>query len=225
MTASEKPYVVLHNAVSANGRITGFEADQALYYALAGTWHEDATLVGSGTFLAVPGPFPEEDHHAFEPPFEIGTDNRPLLVVPDSGGRIRFWHYLKSLPFWREGIALCTGATPADHIDYLEKRHVHVVRVGEDRVDFSRALALLRDEFSIRTIRVDGGGTLNGVLLRAGLVDEISIVVSPCLAGGNPDGIFREPGVSAGTITLELIEARALENDHVWIRYRVAKCA
>jgi 2,5-diamino-6-(ribosylamino)-4(3H)-pyrimidinone 5'-phosphate reductase len=225
MTAPEKPYVVLHNAVSADGRITGFEADQALYYSLASAWHEDATLVGSGTFLAVPGPFPEEDHHAFEPPFEIGTDTRPLLVVPDSRGRIRFWHYLKSLPFWREGIALCTGATPPEHRAYLEERHIRVIDAGEDRVDFARALAVLRSEFSVRTIRVDSGGTLNGVLLRAGLVDEISIVVSPCLAGGNPGGIFREPASPAGPIVLELMEAKAIEKDHVWIRYRVAKNA
>jgi len=38
--------VVIHNAVSADGRLTGFEVDMAEYYRLAGTWPEDATLCG-----------------------------------------------------------------------------------------------------------------------------------------------------------------------------------
>jgi 2,5-diamino-6-(ribosylamino)-4(3H)-pyrimidinone 5'-phosphate reductase len=32
-------------------------------------------------------------------------------------------------------------------------------------------------------VRTDAGGTLNGVLVRAGLVDELSVVVAPQLAG------------------------------------------
>ncbi|TAL36590.1 MAG: RibD family protein [Spirochaetes bacterium] len=224
MSGKDRPHVVLHNAISADGRITGFEADQALYYRLAGTWNEDATLVGADTFLAVPGPFPDEDHHTFEPPFEIGTDNRPLLVVPDSRGRLRIWHYLKSLPFWREGISLCSAATPPEHRAYLRERHIHAIEAGADHVDLAHALAILKSEFLVNTVRVDSGGTLNGALLRAGLVDEMSLLVSPCLAGGIPNGIFREPALPAGAgpIRLELMEAQKLEQGHLWVRYRIA---
>jgi riboflavin biosynthesis pyrimidine reductase len=35
----------------------------------------------------------------------------------------------------------------------------------------------------VTAVRVDAGGTLNGQLLAAGLVDEIDIVVAPHLAG------------------------------------------
>jgi len=35
-------------------------------------------------------------------------------------------------------------------------------------------------------------GRLNGVLFRAGLVDEVSVLVNPCLVGGtSPRSIFR----------------------------------
>ena len=35
-------------------------------------------------------------------------------------------------------------------------------------------------------MRVDSGGALNGALLRAGLVDEISLLVHPVLVGDAP---------------------------------------
>ena len=34
-----------------------------------------------------------------------------------------------------------------------------------------------------RVVRVDSGGGLNGALLQAGPVDEVSLLVHPCLVG------------------------------------------
>ena len=48
------PRVIIHNAVSANGRIDWFEADVGVLYDLAGRWHGNCALVGSGTYLASP---------------------------------------------------------------------------------------------------------------------------------------------------------------------------
>ena len=36
-----------------------------------------------------------------------------------------------------------------------------------------------------RNVRVDSGGALNGALLRAGLVDEVSLLVHPRIVGGD----------------------------------------
>jgi len=48
------PRVIIHNAVSANGRINWFEADVGVLYDLAGRWYGDCALVGSGMDLASP---------------------------------------------------------------------------------------------------------------------------------------------------------------------------
>ena len=46
----------------------------------------------------------------------------------------------------------------------------------------------------MKVVSVDRGGTLNGILLRDGLVDEISILVCPSRVGGmSPKSIFRTP--------------------------------
>jgi hypothetical protein len=46
------PQVILHTAMSLDGRITGFPADLDIYYSLAAQWNPDAILFGSETVLA-----------------------------------------------------------------------------------------------------------------------------------------------------------------------------
>jgi len=63
-------------------------------------------------------------------------------------------------------------------------------------------------------VRVDSGGALNGALLRAGLVDEISLLVHPVLVGDAP----RWHGSPApGPLNLAPLEGGASD----WLRYRV----
>ena len=45
------PWVIIYNAVSLDGRITGFDADVELYYELASKWDVDAVLMGNNTVL------------------------------------------------------------------------------------------------------------------------------------------------------------------------------
>jgi 2,5-diamino-6-(ribosylamino)-4(3H)-pyrimidinone 5'-phosphate reductase len=47
-----RPRVILHNAVSLDGRVTGFFVDLGIYYRLASHWGEDVTLAGCDTLLA-----------------------------------------------------------------------------------------------------------------------------------------------------------------------------
>lgn len=64
------PYVILYNAVSLDGHITGFNADVEVYYELASKWDIDAVLMGSNTILtgfnAKPGEFREDNVEALK---------------------------------------------------------------------------------------------------------------------------------------------------------------
>ena len=67
-------------------------------------------------------------------------------------------------------------------------------------------------------------GTLNGILLRAGLVNEVSLMIVPVLAGGESVvSFFRAPklGGVEGLIDLRLKHVERLENDVLWLRYDV----
>jgi 2,5-diamino-6-(ribosylamino)-4(3H)-pyrimidinone 5'-phosphate reductase len=205
------PRVVVHVAISLDARIDGFEPDVGTYYDLIGTWQEDATLCGSGTILAAqPEPDPE-DAPSPEPP-DPG-DTRPLLAVIDSRGRIRSWSKLIAAGHWRGGLALCSGATPGHHLEYLSGHNIEYEVLGSDRVELERAIKSLAERGS-RMIRIDAGPTLNGLALRSGLVDELSLLVHPVVAGeGRP---FAE-GLDAPIEMRELSSEK--RGELLWLRY------
>ena len=219
------PRVILHNAVSMDGRIDWFTPDIGLFYELASRWEEDATLAGSDTILNAPDEA-AEDEDVSEPPKKCPDDKRPLLVVPDSQGRVRNLHVLRKQPYWRDAVALCSRSTPKDYLNYLSQRHIDYIVAGDEHVDLQAALKELNARYGVKTGRVDSGGTLNGGLLRAGLVDEISVLLHPSLVGGTtPRSLFRAPDLtsSEGVIQLKLTHMERLAGDIVWLQYKVAK--
>jgi 2,5-diamino-6-(ribosylamino)-4(3H)-pyrimidinone 5'-phosphate reductase len=220
------PKVIIHNAVSLDGRITGFDVDLELYYEIATGFGEDATLVGSGTMLTSGDEIPEETEEDIKKPKPKPDDDRSILAIPDSKGRVRIWHALRRWPYWRDHVALITKNTPKDYIEYLEKRSIDYIVAGSDKVDLKTALERLNARFGVKLVRVDSGGTLNGVLLRAGLVDEVSILLHHTLVGRkNTISVFKDDGQTSdeGVIKLKLLKFEKLKDDIVWLRYEVVK--
>lgn len=213
--AHVRPKVIVHQAVSLDGRIDGFEPDVGLFYALASRFEEDLTLAGSETILAQAGP--DADESAPIPPPARG-DRRPLLAVVDSRGRVHGWGGLLASPYWRGGIALTSSSTPKIYGDRLKDRGLEVLTVGDERVDLRRALELLHRRHGIERVRVDSGGELSSVLLRAGLVDVISLLVHSVLAGPKARPFFRGEGSS---IPLKVLGCEKVGEDKAWVRYEV----
>jgi 2,5-diamino-6-(ribosylamino)-4(3H)-pyrimidinone 5'-phosphate reductase len=202
--AADRPHVVVHVAVSLDGATTGFDPDVARFYELIETWKEDVTLAGADTILAqeealanaeLPGP----------------TADAPALAVVDGRGRVSAWEALRDCGHWSDVVALRCETTPAD-----ARAAPRQLVVGGDRVDLAAALTALA-RGGARVVRVDSGGGLNGALLKQGLVDELSLLVHPVLAGesGRPwHGRLAPP---AGA--LELIASNEPGGGLVWIRY------
>lgn len=63
------------------------------------------------------------------------------------------------------------------YIDYLNQNNISWIATGKEHVDLKRAMAILADKFGIKRLAVVGGGKINGRFLKAGLVDEISILL------------------------------------------------
>jgi 2,5-diamino-6-(ribosylamino)-4(3H)-pyrimidinone 5'-phosphate reductase len=226
------PRVILHSAVSADGRIDGHVPDIGLYYGLAAKFEEDATLGGSETLLRAPGQGTDADVAAGGPgaepvPAAAGEpDDRPLLVLVDSRGRVRNLAWWRSQSYWRDIVVLASRATPRDYLDYLKSLRIEALIHGDNKTDLRAGLEALAFRYGVRAVRVDSGGTLNGVLLRQGLVDEFSLLVSPALVGGtSPRSSFRAPDLEtpAGAIPLRLVYLEKFDGGSVWLRYEVVK--
>jgi dihydrofolate reductase len=85
--------------------------------------------------------------------------------------------------------------------------------VREDAAGFVRSLKTKAGG----SIIVMGGGELGTALIEGGAVDEIGLNVHPLLLGGGTP-FFQD---MAARIGLELIEARPIAKDCVFLRYRV----
>jgi 2,5-diamino-6-(ribosylamino)-4(3H)-pyrimidinone 5'-phosphate reductase len=188
------------------------------YYGLASTWKEDLTLVGSGTILTAPMEEHEETEDDFKQVDIDATDTRPAMAVVDSGGKVRIWSALRKSGYWKDFIALVSETTHTEYLDYLDERHVSWIKAGKDKVDLQKALEEL-GERGFETVRVDAGGILNSLLLEQGLVDEVSVLIHPALAGEAGKPFYK----SANPVNLKLMECKQLEADLVWLRYTVVK--
>ena len=216
------PRIVLHNEVSLDGRMDWITPDLGQYYELAGTWHADAILAGSETILKAPEQ--KQDAEIAKPDSENGQGESflPLLVVPDSRGRIRNWLFWRYQPYWRDVVVLCSQATPSTYLEYLREHSIDSVTAGDDQVNLPAALEELAARYGTKLIRVDSGGTLNGVLLRAGLVDEVSLLIDPCLVGGTTArSFFRATDLEGpeDLIPLKLVQFEEVKGGVIWLRY------
>lgn len=234
------PRVTIYNEISVDGRMHWLPAPPGApfqYYELSVRWPVDAILMGSATAFA-PDAQETEDAAVEEPmPSRQGpppgwtiplSEPRPLLVVPDSRGRVHNWRQLQAQPWWRDHIALCSRATPPSYLDYLRKRHVTAIIAGNDHVDYREAFKQVHERYGVRTLRTDCGGTLNGVLLRAGLVDELSVLVNPSLVGGRmgaslPFVDAPDPTSPDDVMRLRLLDVERVKGDVLWLRYRVIR--
>lgn len=203
-----RPYVVVHVAVSLDGATTGFAADVGSFYRLVATWHEDVTLSGADTVLA-------QEAALRDGPRPGPSPDGPILAVVDSRARVHEWAALHEAGYWSDVIALRSKTTP-QHDD----PGVAEIVAGSTRVDLTAVLRLLRDR-GASLVRVDSGGGLIGALLRANLVDEVSLLVHPCLSDGTGHPWYGEPDAATAAAQLELMAAEAL-GQLVWLRYRAA---
>ncbi|MDD1683822.1 MAG: RibD family protein [Methanoregula sp.] len=223
------PKVILHTAASLDGRITNFPADLELYYGLAAQWNPDAILFGSETVLSAvrDNPLlevPPEHEEMFTPPRGAETDPRPLLVIADSRGRVRCWDAIRKWPYMRDVLALCSSSTPQEYLDYLKERRIGTVVAGSDLIDMRAALDTLYRKYGVKVLRVDSGGTLNSVLLHAGLVSEVSVLIHPFIAGGKADPTMSDPqkaGIMELHLPLRLQSADVVGDGVVWARYTI----
>ena len=210
-----RPKVILHIGCSLDGRIDWLKPDNFVYYRVIHDWQVDAMLSGSKTMLVA-----EMSTEA-----DIRKLDDQYLVVVDSRGQIHNWGIIKRQAYWNDTpIVLCSQSTPSDYLQMLREIGVHYLVHGEDRVDLAAALEALKDKFGIQTLRVDSGGILAGVLLRAHLVDEVSVVISPQLTGGmSPKSIFVAPDLHSfeDIVDLQLIEHEILDENYVHLYYRI----
>ncbi len=99
-----------------------------------------------------------------------------------------------------------------------------LILAGSSRVDLSRAVTLLREQFGIKKLLVEGGATLNFSFLEAGLMDELFLTIAPKVKGGATlPTVVDGPGLPADEVRrLELLSVYRAGSE-LYLRYRMAE--
>lgn len=119
-------------------------------------------------------------------------------------------------------VAVLSERVSDDYLAFLRGTGVSYLLCGARDVDLALMLEKIASRFGVKTLMLEGGGRINGSLLQAGLIDEVSVIVSPVADGrmGTP-ALFDVDGDDATPhrLALESVERRA--DDTLWLRYRV----
>ncbi|MBU0497520.1 MAG: dihydrofolate reductase family protein [Candidatus Thermoplasmatota archaeon] len=223
-----RPKIIMHNTISLDGSLTNFCVNMELHYRILGTFNADAHLIGSNTAKSGLDLFldtiPPETPKNKEPPKPQLTDIRPLWILIDSHAQMyNLLHIFRQYEFCKDVIVLITSKTPAKYSEYLTSRHYHIIRSGTQHVNLNQALEILHKHYHINTIVTDTGHTLNSILLRQGLLDEISLIINPVIVGQNQLNVFKTLSQSIQPNQLHLLKSTPLENNSIHLHYEIIK--
>jgi riboflavin-specific deaminase-like protein len=194
-----------------SGGIRGGRGDRELFHALRA--HADAILVGTGTLRAESyGRWIRDDG------VQAIRDAAGLAAPPIGVTLTRRGDVPWDIPlFSGESRVLVYSGTELE-VPAAVTAEVEVVPMAGPEP--AAVVADLRDR-GVRSILCEGGATLNGALLRAGVVDELHLAVAPQLVGGT-DALPVAAGALAGDVALEPVDAYVCAGA-LLLRYRAVR--
>ncbi len=227
-----KPHVTVHMITSVDGRIktsrwSPFEG-RGEYEKVHDQLEGDAWMCGRVTmsgYARGTAPYPATAEKLPRTDHVARRDAASYAVALDASG---------VLAWGRDAIdadhlvVVLSESVPDSHLAGLRRDGVSYVFGGEREIDFARVLETLNREFGIARLLVEGGGRINGSLLKAGVVDELSLLLAPAvdgLAGGG--ALFDYDGApddgTAKGLRLTLTASQPREGGVMWLRYKVER--
>lgn len=250
MSKYNRPYVIMQMSASVDGRIafgpglTMFDkrpADDLLLdagpiwekvtEAIHTEWHPQGTMMGSGTVVSDHTPIRKLPAYSGDVsalyddflPEEIVAATRHWSILVDGRGRGRSGYKATENPGGHM-VHLVSNSAPVEYLAFLRQEGIPYLMGGDNHVDLAGALHKLYAKLRIRTMCLWGGGTLNGAMLRAGLIDEMHLILWPLLIGG-----CRTPSLAdcadlssdKQPSLLLLVSAQIQEGGYLWLHYKV----
>ncbi len=226
-----KPHVICLMASSVDGRThhsrwrpkgAGSEWFEKIHDELGG----DAWLIGrvTGSEFAKGKPYPATTAEKF--PREnwfARRDAKAFGIVLDAHGKIGWGRSdIGGDPI----VVVLTESVPDAHLAGLRGEGVSYIFAGKSEIDLTLTLDILNRELGVKRLLLEGGGSANGAFLRAGLVDELNLILCPAVDGarGAPivfDSTEAESEQRAPVTAMTLESTRPLGDGVLLLRYLI----
>ncbi len=234
MRTQTRPYVICHMCTTIDGKVLGERwgrlpagrDSSSLFETTAASFAVPAWLVGTTTmreFAARDVPLPVAASALGRSDYLARPDAGRFAIGADAKGVLRF---RRSTVGGDHVVVLISQQVSDNYLFHLRSAGVSYLFCGRTRVDLPVALRKIRRQLGLRALMLEGGGTFNGAMLHAGLIDEISQVIVPVVDGGaGVTSLFEIPGKAprAAAATLRLVSHRSLSGGIQWLRYRIAR--
>ena len=143
--------------------------------------------------------------------------NNPIRIILDSSGSISNSSKILQTSNKIKTIIVVSKKISKKNLQNLQKFPVEIIFSGKDQVNVKSLIKILRKK-GIKSILLEGGGTLNWEFLKNNLIDEFFITITPHILGGQ-DAVALVQGKGFDKINkspnLCLKEVKRLENDLV----------
>ena len=182
-----RPYVILSAATSIDGKIATKTGDSKLSSKQDSVrLHKlrskvDAILVGKNTVLV--------DDPLLTVRYTRGKN--PIRIILDSKGALSNNSKILQTCNKVKTIIVVSKKITKSNFEKLSKFPVEIIIAGENSVNVKLLLRKLLEK-KIKTILVEGGGTINWEFIKHNIFDELIITLSPFLIGGNDSISFVE---------------------------------
>jgi len=196
--ANSKPKVTLSAAITLDGKIgqknknivLSSKSDKIRVHKLRSKF--DAILVGKNTV--------EQDDPLLTVRYVKGKN--PIRIILDSHGTIknnsRIIKTCKNIPT----IIVTSELVSKLNLNRLRKLPIDVIVCGKEQVNITKLISILSKK-GIKTILLEGGGTLNRSFLKKNLIDEMIIALTPYVLGSeNTINLFE--GMSFSSLKFKL---------------------
>lgn len=232
-----RPFVVCHMICSIDGKIDGefFNSPEVAPVYDAATqirinYDCNAIMFGATTMAATyAGGFvaelPDAETHYDRTDYIAKSEVNNYFVTIDLKGTIA-WEskYIEKHGRPRSHvIEVLTEDVSDKYLAYLRKFDISYLFAGKHDLDAELLLEKLKSIFGIDRLMICGGALTNFTFLKAGLIDELSLVSVPVI-DGNPGTLtsFSKGSIFGETspIALSLVETTILPGNGLWTRYK-----
>lgn len=182
----------------------------------------DGWIIGrvTGAEMSKTGAHPPKAFDAPPRPHHFArTDAEGYGIIVDVSGKLHFDE--PDLGGDHVVVLLGSGA-PDSHLAELKADGVSYVVGDGPKIDLAGALELLGERLGVKRLLLEGGGGVNGAFLKAGLVDEVVVLIWPSINAITGERAIFEAGEEglANDLTLKLTSCQA-KDGVVWLRYAV----
>lgn len=230
-----KPYIICHMVTSVDGKVTGeflsrpeCEAATDVYYELNREYNkngENGFICGRVTMESsfTGGWYPDlTEYPLIESKDDFIPDNLSgfYAVSFDPKGKLG-WKSNKIIdedPGYNNAqiIEVLTAQVDGRYLGYLRAMEIPYIFAGETKIDVEIALEKLKNLMGISSLLLEGGSIVNGYFERAGVIDELSLVVAPIVADAEDKPLFMASSIS----DFELKEIKQYANSVIWLNYK-----